>query len=228
MDFSLKGVSKLSLVGMSIACLLSFSVCPRHPATWTPRPLYGSTIGTNDFDLSPASTDPNGAPDNPRWAPQVQQSTNLPPTTGSECIKKNGQPYQSTCTDQSKYLVEDRGTGITGALCSLFGDSSSINGHANWTVASGQGAMGWLNFADDWDYNLLLLPDHEYRLTNNNNELSSTSGRYIEVEFDSREFEGRIGTRWWQDFARLAPEGAASGDYSAIENHLHAGSGLLT
>jgi hypothetical protein len=139
MDFSLKGVSKLSLVGMSIACRLSFSGCPRHPATWTPRPPYRSTIGTNDFDLSPASTDPNGAPDKPRWAPQIQQSPNLPPTTGSECIKKNGQPYQSTCTDQSKYLVEDRGTGITGALCSLFGDSSSINGHANWNVVADKG-----------------------------------------------------------------------------------------
>ncbi|PYT80877.1 MAG: hypothetical protein DMG40_11510 [Acidobacteria bacterium] len=219
-------VGAILLISLLFSCVLILPGCPRHPATWTPQPPYGTTTGAKDFDLTSPGSDSNGSPDNPRWAPQIQKPQNLPPTVDSDCKKKNVQPYQGACTDQSKYLVEDTGAGITGALCSLFGDSSSINGHADWTVASGQGAVGWLNFADDWDYNLLLVPDNENGLTGNNNELSHNDGRYIEVEFDSRELESRFGTQWWEDFARLASEGAASGDYSTVENHLHPGPGL--
>jgi hypothetical protein len=225
MTISSQQSARISLLGLLLGYVLALSGCPKHPNTWTPQPPYGSTAGTKDFDLSSPGSDPNGAPDNPRWAPQVQQSRNLPPTSGSDCAK-NGQPYEATCTDQSKSVVEDRGTGITGALCTLFGDPSSINGHADWAVASAQGTIGWLNFADDWDYNLMLLPDQEYGLTLNNNRLSSDGARYIEVEFDSREFDGRFRTEWWQDFARLASEGATSGDYSGIANHFHAGPDL--
>ena len=216
---------RICLPGFFLGCVFLLLGCPKHPNTWTPQARYGNTAGTKDFDLSSPGGDPNGAPDNPRWAPQVRQSQNLPPTPGSDCAK-NGQPYEAICTDQSKSVVEDQGTGIAGALCTLFGDPSSINGHADWAVASAQGTIGWLNLAEDWDYNLMLLPDHEYGLTLNNNSLSSDGERYIEVEFDSREFDGKFKTQWWQDFARLASEGATSGDYSGIVNHLHAGPGL--
>ena len=224
MTISSPAPARISLCGVLLACVFALLGCLKHPNTWTPQPRYGTNVGTKDFDLSSPDRDANGAPDNPRWTPQVQ-SQNLPPMSGSDCAKK-GQPYQTICTDQSKFVVEDRGTGITGTLCSLFGDRSSINGHADWAVASAQGTVGWLNFADDGDYNLLLLPDHGYGLTLNNNSLSSEGVRYIEVEFDSREFDKRFRTQWWQDFARLAAEGASSGDYSGIVNHLHAGSGL--
>lgn len=217
--------ARIRLWGLLLGCVFVLLGCPKHPNTWTPQPHYASTTGTKDFDLSSADGDANGAPDNPRWAPQVRQAESLPPTPGSDCAK-NGQPYQAICTDQSKSVVEDRGTGITGALCTLFGDPSSINGHADWAVASAQGTIGWLNFAEDWDYNLMLVPDHEYGLTLNNNSLSSDGARYIEVEFDSRELDGRFKTQWWLDFARLASQGASLGDYSGIVNHLHAGPGL--
>jgi hypothetical protein len=225
MTISSQGSARISLLWLLLGCAFALLGCPKNPKTWTPQPPYGTTAGTKDFDLSSPDRDPNGAPDNPRWAPQVQPSRNLPPLSGSDCAK-NSQPYQATCTDQSKSLVEDQGTGITGALCTLFGDPSSLNGHADWAVASAQGTIGWLNFAADWDYNLMLLPDHEYGLTVNNNSLSSDGERYIEVEFDSREFDGRFRTGWWQDFARLASEGTSSGDYSGIVNHVHAGPGL--
>src|SRR5438105_15927636 len=47
--------------------------------------------------------------------------------------------------------------------------------------------------------------------------------RSIECQTGS---QTRFGTQWWEDFARLASEGAASGDYSTVENHLHPGPGL--
>ncbi len=224
MQVSPRPIRSIPFIFFSALCVIFLAGCPPH--TWTPKPPYGTTTGTNDFDLTSKGSDPNGSPDVPQWAPQVQQSQNLPPTENSDCKKKGMQPYQAGCTDQSKFLVQDAGTGISGLFCSLFGDSSSINGHANWTVARAQGAIGWLNFADDGDYNLLLLPENEYGLTGNNNELPNNGGRYIEVEFDSREFDGRFGTKWWQDFASKAAAGAANGDYTEIEDYLHQGSGL--
>jgi hypothetical protein len=96
----------------------------------------------------------------------------------------------------------------------------------DWTVASARGPIGWLNFAEDFDYNLLLLPAQEYGLTGNNNERPDNGGRYMEVEFDSREFDGRFGTKWWKEFAQLAEKGAQSGDYTEIQDYLHPGNGL--
>lgn len=218
-------VRAIPLTLLLFICVLVLPGCPRHPTTWAPAPPYGTTTGTKDFDLAALpGSDLNGSPSDPRWAPQVPKPGNLPPTEDSDCKKKNAQPYDATCTDQSKYLVEDKGAGLSGALCTLFGDHSSINGHVDWTAATAQGATDWLNFADDWDYNLLLQPTSGYGLTGNNNELPNSGGKYLEVEFDSRELEGRFGTQWWQDFARLASEGAASGDYSALRDHLHPGS----
>jgi len=199
--------------------------CPRNPSIWTPEAPYGASTGTKDFDLTSSSTDFNGSPSNPRWAPQVQKPQNLPPTAHSGCSAKRAQPYEADCTDQSKYVVQDTGSGLSGALCTLFGDSSSISGHADWTAASGQGTIGWLNFADDWDYNLALLPENGYGLTSNNNKLPN-GDPYLEVEFDSRELESRFGTRWWQDFAKLAEAGTQAGDYTQVQDHLHAGPGL--
>ncbi len=202
----------------SAVCVLFFLAGCQH--TWTPKPPYGAATGTNDFDLNSKGSDPNGSPDVPLWAPQVQKPQNLPPTADSDCKKKNIEPYQAGCTDQSKFLVQDMGTGIAGLFCSLFGDPLSINGHENWTVASAQGKIGWFNFAADGDYNLFLLPENEYGLTEHNNELYGE--RYMEVEFDSHEFDGRFRTTWWQEFASLAE----AGDTDAIAKHLHPSGGL--
>jgi hypothetical protein len=99
----------------------------------------------------------------------------------------------------------------------------------DWTVASSQGALGFLNFAEDWDYNLLFLPNNDTGLTGNNNRIPNEMQRYIEVEFDSRELADRFGTQWWQDFARLAMEGAQKGgDFTEVETLMHAGSGFPT
>lgn len=205
---------------LSALCVILLAGCPR---TWTPKPPYPSTTGTNDFDLTSKTNDANGSPDGPRWAPQPQ---NLPPTENSTCKKTNAQPYEAGCTDQAKYLVQDTGEGLNGLLCSLFGDSSSINGHADWTVASARGGIGWLNFAADGDYNLLLVPERGFGLTEKNNKLPNNGGKYIEVEFDSSEFAGRFGTPWWLEFALLADKGQEEGNYKEIQDYLHADSVL--
>ena len=214
----------------SFACaLLVFSCIPlgacHHPTSWTPKPPYDSATTTNDFDLTWQKSDTNGSPINPKWAPQVQKPDNLPPTPGSNCAK-NSQPYQSGCTNQSKYIVQDKGSGVTGFLCNLFGDPKSLNGHADWTVASTRGAIGWLNYADDWDYNLLLIPNDDDGLTQNNNTLADAKQKYIEIEFDSRELESRFKTEWWKKFAQLASAGASSDDYREILDYLHVKSNL--
>src|SRR5713226_81427 len=225
MQVSPRPIRSIPFIFFSALCVIFLAGCPPH--TWTAKPPYGTTTGTNDFDLTSKGSDPNGSPDIPQWAPQVQQSNILPPTANSDCKKKGIQPYAAGCTNQSKYIVQDTGTGINGLLCSLFGDPSSISGHANWTVARAQGAIGWLNFAADGDYNLLLQPENEYGLTESNNELPNKGGRYIEVEFDSREFDGRFGTNWWKGFASKAQAGVENGgDYSEIEDYLHHGSSL--
>jgi len=196
----------------SVACLCMVSAgvaaagCHR-PLAWKPEPSFNAATTTGDFDLTWSDNDPNGSPVNPKWAPQVHKPENFPPTPGSDC-EKSGQPYEAGCTNQASFIVQDQGAGVTGFLCTLFGEPKSINGHADWTVASARGAIGWLNYAQDWDYNLLLVPDDDSGLTRNNNVLSDGKQRYIEVEFDSRELEGRFGTDWWKEFARRADVGA--------------------
>jgi hypothetical protein len=207
-----------------IAAAVLLPGCAKKPQTWTPTPSYGAATG-KDFDLTWSKPDANGSPDDPEWAPQVQTATNLPPVKDSACTKSNKQPYDSQCSDQSGKLVQDTGRGLTGLACTLFGDPSAINGHVNWTVASAQGSLGFLNFADDWDYNLLLLPDSDAGLTGNNNPLPNESQRYMEIEFDSRELADRFQTQWWKEFARLAREGAQSGDFKGVDDHLHTGEG---
>jgi hypothetical protein len=219
-----KPMCAFGLAWTTIASVILLSGCPKKPQTWNPSPPYPSTAG-KDFDLSWSKSDANGSPVNPEWAPQGQSPANFPPVKDSPCQKSNKQPYDSQCSDQSGKLVLDTGTGLTGLACDLFGDRSSINGHVDWTVAGAQGSLGFLNFADDFDYNLLLLPDNDTGLTGNNNLVPNGTQRYIEIEFDSLELVDRFGTQWWQDFARLAAEGAQKGgDFTDVEKHLHTGS----
>ena len=222
---SVKPVFIFGLACITIASTIFLRACPpEEPQAWSPSPPYPSMTG-KDFDLSWSNSDANGSPANPEWAPQGQSPTNFPPVKNSACAKSGKQPYESECSDQSEKLVQDAGTGLTGFACDLFGDPSSINGHMDWTVAGAQGSLGFLNFADDWDYNLLLLPNNDTGITGNNNFVSDRTERYIEIEFDSNELADRFGTQWWQDFARLAAEGAQKGgDFTDVEQHMHTGS----
>jgi hypothetical protein len=213
----------LPFAWIAVATIL-LTGCPKKPQTWTPAPAYVPATG-KDFDLTWSNTDANHSPEDPEWAPQQQAPANVPPVKNSPCDQSSKQPYDAQCSDQSGKLVQDTGRGLTGLACNLFGDSSSINGHVDWTVASVHGSLGFLNFADDWDYNLLLLPDSDAGLTGNNNVLPNGSQKYIEVEFDSRELEDRFRTQWWRDFASLARAGAQAGDFTAVDGHLHSGSG---
>jgi hypothetical protein len=215
-----KAVFSVTIVSVAILC-----GCSKKPQAWYPTPPYPAATG-EDFDLTSPKTDLNGSPDDPEWATQLQSSTNYPPVKDSACQKSNQQPYENQCTDQFQHLVQDRGTGLTGLACELFGDPSSINGHVDWTVASAHGSVGFLNFADDWDYNLFLVPFGDAGLTQDNIFVTGTQQRYIEIEFDSRELADRFSTQWWQEFARLATQGAQKGDFTQVENHLHAGNGL--
>src|SRR5258708_18260996 len=146
MQISSRPIRWIPFTVFGALCVIFLAGCSNH---WIPQPPYPSTTGTNDFDLTSKSSDANGSPGDPRWAPQPQ---NTPPTENSTCKKTNAQPYQAECTDQAKYLVQDTGEGLNGLLCTLFGDSTSINGHVDWTVASTRGGIGWLNFASDGDY----------------------------------------------------------------------------
>jgi len=83
--------------------------------------------------------------------------------------------------------------------------SGTFGGHKDWSVAQYTGAIGWLNYAEDWDFNLMLLPQNGAGVTDQNHLAkgvkvdSAAAGRtpYIELEFDSNEIVGRFQTSWW-------------------------------
>lgn len=188
--------------------------CPKKEWSYAPPP---APAPSKDFDVrfDRGRLDPNGAPRNVTWQSQVQGRIPNPDSCNG------GQPYSSACT-QDKPL-QDQPDGLHEAFCFVGKAISGISGspiqpffgHADWIVAQYDGSIGWLNFADDFDYNLLLVPDNpppgignEPGITTNNNYVDGDSNRprYIEIEWNSDETDAAFGRpkSWWAQFRDAA------------------------
>lgn len=208
-----------------ILCIALSAGC-RKPQTWTmqpravpPPPELGSgQDNSQDFNVVWSKTDPNQSPQNPSWGSQTRVHT-LPPT-----VACTGDAY--LCTGQKPAM--DQPTGLNGAFCAVADLGHSFYGHADWGVAEYQGAIGWLNFnVWDGDFDWLLQPDKLEGVTESNFPQSPKAPQFIELEFDSREtaphFGESPGAVWWPDLWTQASEGAASGNFDDVDNHLHPG-----
>ena len=191
--------------------------CAKKQWTYTPLP---APAPSKDFDVhfDPDHLDPNGTPRNVDWRPQIQGRIPNPDSCN------DGQPYSPACT-QDKPFQDQPDLGHE-AFCFL-GKAISGSpiqpffGHADWMVAQYDGSIGWFNFADDFDYNLLLVPGtlplgtgNEHGITTNNNHVDGDSSKpqYIEIEWDSNETDAAFpepdnpGTplSWWAQFKQAA------------------------
>jgi hypothetical protein len=168
-------------------------------------PAPGKDFNTN---WDPKNVDPNGAPRNPDWAPQLQG--NIPDPNKCD----GGNPYNSPCTDDKPFL--DPPNAFADGFCYIgkvfSGSPMGFFGHADWMVAQYDGNIGWMNFGDDSDYDLVLVPGNVssgtgigHGITANNNQLSGRSGspRYIELEFASEETDLVFTTGFWGQFKTL-------------------------
>jgi len=210
-----------------ILCIVLSAGC-RAPKTWTlqpravpPPPELGSgQDNSQDFNVVWTKTDPDQSPQNPSWGSQ-ERVGKLPP------VACTGDAY--LCTGQKPAM--DQPQGLSGAFCSAAAGLPSFYGHADWGVATYHGAMGWLNFnVWDGDFDWVLQPDKLEGVTENNFPQSPKAPQFIELEFDSREtaphFGESPGAVWWPDLWTKAFDGAVSGNFDDVDNHLHPGSPL--
>jgi len=197
-------------------CVLLIAVaflcgCPKKQWSYTPPPAPAPSKDFDArFDLS--HLDPNGAPRNVNWQPQLQGRIPNPDSCN------DGQPYSAPCTQDKPF--QDQPDGLREAFC-FIGKAVSgspiqpFYGHADWMVAQFDGSIGWFNFGDDFDYGLLLVPGllpqgagNEHGITTNNNRVGDESSpQYIEVEWDSEETDAAFpdpdlgaAPSWWAQF----------------------------
>jgi hypothetical protein len=179
----------------------------RRPHAWTPAPPP-SVAKAEDFDIVWQSSNSSGSPRNPEWGSQKNEGT-LPPAS---CT---AHPYED-CTKQRPVL--DAPVFPTQSLCWLAAPDKHFYGHADWTVAEYEGAIGWLNFGEDWDYDWVLAREGLEGVTKNN--FPKGAAQYLELEFDSRETANHFGDQsasWWPHLAQLA----TNLDFDGIDKHLH-------
>jgi hypothetical protein len=191
--------------------------CPKRQWTYAPPP---APPPSKDFDVhfDPNQLDPNGAPRNVDWQPQVQGRIPNPDTCN------DGQPYSPFCTQDNPF--QDQPDAIHEAFCFVGKVISGTPiqpffGHADWMVAQYNGSLGWLNLADDFDYNLVLVPSvlpqgtgNEHGITTNNNRVDGDSSKPqdIEIEWDSNETDAAFpdpdnpgsAPSWWAQFKHAA------------------------
>jgi hypothetical protein len=83
------------------------------------------------------------------------------------------------------------------------------------------GLGAWLNFADDWDYNLMLLPTDDSGGPISNGYTTSNDlfdhSQYMEIEFASEETVDSFVTPWWKHFRSVV----SSLDKKATEHELY-------
>ena len=189
--------------------MLFLVACPRKE--WQYKPP-AAPPPSKDFDAhyDPTQLDANGAPRNIDWQPQLAGRIPNP----DNC--NDGQPYSSACTEDNPFL--DQPDGLDEAFCFIGKVASGspvqpFYGHADWLLSQFNGSIGWFNFAEDWDYGLMLIPasDHlppvpppdvnEHGITANNNHVTGDTGpQYIELEFNSLETDPAFTEGWWNDF----------------------------
>jgi hypothetical protein len=173
------------------------------PQMWTPSPPKPA-LADKGYNLRWDSKilDPNGAAVNPRWASQK-------PGQPANC---SGKPFEPACTDQ-KVVVDE--ALATLPFCGPFSAASgNFPGHMDWSVAQYTGAIGWLNYAADFDFDFMLIPQDGSGLTDKNHLAAGVqvdgagTGKtgYIELEFDSLEIAGRWQTSWWKELKTKADQ----------------------
>lgn len=160
---------------------------------------YCASKSEKEMTVTCSRYDPNGSPDDPDWALHSGPQHELPLSSHNDnCFKK---PDSADCTDQSVTTTRDPAPWwnqcfIGSAL------SGGYNGHINWTPATLEGRLGWMNFANDSDINLQLVRDDQAGVTAENDRLSkqhesSPDVRLMEVEFASGETMARFASPWW-------------------------------
>jgi hypothetical protein len=202
--------------------------CPKREWHYAPPPPPAASSKDFDAQWDGHKLDPNGAATNVDWTPQLQGRIPNPDSCNG------GQPYTPACTQNLPF--QDQPDGLHEAFCFIgkaaTGTLKPFFGHADWMVAQYDGSIGWFNFGDDWDYDLLLVPGalpqgagNEHGITTNNNHVAGISSKpqYIEMEFDSSETDSVFDQGWWKQFQT---SGHAN-DVTAIADLLHPGKQTL-
>jgi hypothetical protein len=202
------------------------SGCAKKQWHYAPPP---APTPDKDFDAQVDAThlDPNGAPLNLDWHPQLAGIVPSPDACN------DGQPYTAQCTQNQPF--EDQPSGFNAGICALGKVVSGhpiqpFFGHSDWVVAQQTGAIGWFNFGADFDYGLMLAPNTDtlppttppsfngHGITTNNSHVSNDqSPQYIEMEFDSDEVDPVFTQDFWNDF-RVAGE---NNDIGKMEELIH-------
>ena len=197
--------------------------CGRKQWTFT-RPSAPSP--NKEFDVHfDSAVDPNGAARNVDWAPQLEGRIPDPDACN------DSQPYTSACTQnkpfQDQPAVDHEAFCFIGKLLTL--NPEPFFGHADWMLAQYDGSIGWLNFGDDFDYDLLLVPgalppgtdnSNRHGITKNNNHVRDDKNlpQYIELEWNSDETDDAFSAPgWWADFKAAAQ----SNDGQQLQDLLH-------
>jgi hypothetical protein len=153
-----------------------------------------------DLNVICKEKDFNGFGLDPDWAEHVRNGT-FPLSNSKDACYQN--PALGKCTSETTSIDEARAPNL--ALC-FFGCLNCIHGHVNWQPATFTGQIGWLNFADDWDFNFELLRDDQIGLAWNNAQvkLGGETRRIMELEFASGETVEKFTTDWWSTLYQTA------------------------
>ena len=167
-----------------------------------PQPLpdcIGADL-SKDLNVFCKEDDPNGAALNPDWAEHVRNGIFPLGDKNNACFEN---PALAQCTSQPTLVDEARVPKL--GVC-FFGCVDCIHGHVNWRPATFTGKIGWLNFADDWDFNFQLLREDQAGIAANNEEVitGNQSAHIMELEFDSDETVANFTTDWWSSLYRKA------------------------
>lgn len=216
--------ARFTLVTAVVLATVFLCACAKKQWHYVPPP---APAPSKDFDTHFDATqlDPNGAARNVDWQPQLQGRIPNPDTCN------DGQPYSSACTQNKPF--QDQPDLRHEAFC-FIGKAVSGSpiqpffGHADWMVAQYDGAIGWFNFGDDFDYDLFLVPGkdrlpsapaNQHGTTTNNNHVGDDKNnpQYIEMEFDSNEVDAAFTNGWWNGFKLRAHDN----DVTALAQLLH-------
>lgn len=198
---------RLAVTPLLLVC--AFIGCIHRPLRWPTVPPASNPTGKGEFDLMWKDMGVNGAPDLPRWVSQEDDPSKLPPIS-EECKSK---PYRSKCT--AVHVVDDAPGFPANLLC--------FQGHhKDWVLAETRGTIGWLNYADDFDYNFRMFPLGQAAATASNDPEGGRL-KFIELEFDSRETADYFVKPWWSGFRTLIREcyGQDGCNWDRVAAYLH-------
>lgn len=181
------------MVGISVPC---FAQAPAG----TPEPNCLAADLSKELNVTCKELDRNLSALNPDWALHAREGKFPLGNKQDPCYQN---PSLSQCTSQPTSIDEARLPAL--GIC-FVGCFDCIHGHVNWQPATFTGRIGWLNFADDWDFNFQLLREDQVGIAANNNTVRVDSAVFhiIELEFDSDETAAKFTTDWWSALYKTA------------------------